>query len=214
MEIDIRTFRTQQNLPPTWGVATFQPKAFEGLARLSHAGDSLSQLRQAVCDVLPETLSWEALLPLCDTLEQAFGRTLTTVNTHIGLRAVEIGFAVAGWSDMLQACAYELLYARALRHPLPLASSIYQAWLTKSEHLQGDTFTYIHHTTPWQVQVVSDVYGRCGLVVRIGTARYTLKDTTYRCPAEPFMQRLFLEVVEHIIRALTHETANGRHHAP
>ena len=117
--IPIKAFRAAHQLPNTFNIALFKSKDYAGLGRIDEAGAALNQLRTAVIAALPEHLlpmNWLSVLP---DLTNLFEAQLYQINDQVGLRDVEIEFAVAGFSDALQAYAYAFAYANTTRTPLP-----------------------------------------------------------------------------------------------
>lgn len=107
--IPIKDFRTAHDLPPDFGVTWFEQKDYTGLGRIDRAGAELNLVRAALLDALPSTLpatGWLAFLP---GYARLFEDRLYAINDQVGLKAVEIEFAVAGLSDVLHHIAYALI---------------------------------------------------------------------------------------------------------
>ncbi len=95
----IKDFRAIHQLPTTFNIALFESKDYTGLGRIDAAGAALNQLRTAVIAALPDKalpLSWLSALP---EITHIFEAQLYQINDQIGLRDVEIEFAVAGFND-------------------------------------------------------------------------------------------------------------------
>lgn len=146
--IPIKDFRAAQGLPPDFGVAFFEPKDYDGLGRIDRAGLELNRVRAALLDALPQRMDkggWLAFLP---DYARLFEDQLYTINDHIGLKDVEIEFAVAGLSDVLHHLAYKMMLTQFTPPPLiqiPLFSARYTAngWITVSRCSARFTVTSI-----------------------------------------------------------------------
>jgi hypothetical protein len=192
--IPIKQFRAEHGLPPEFGVALFEPKAWEGLGRIDRAGAELNRVRSAVLVALPASASpsgWLALLP---DLSRLFEDNLREINPQVGLKDVEIAFAVGGFSDVCQAMAYALLRAKAAGEPAPAFHAVYAGWLDSTARVFSHIHTYTHNGESWRVQIVAHAYGRAGLVAQTPSATYYVYDPALGCPAEGFMAALLAEV--------------------
>ncbi len=199
--IDIKAFRAEQGLPAGFGVALFEPKDYAGLGRIDRAGAELNAVRQAVLDAIPPALSldtWSALQPQLGGL---FLAKLREINDVVGLKEVEIEYAYAGFEDVCPALLYALLQARAGSGELPPFERIYGDWLNSAVRVSRQAHPYTHRGATWQVQVVNNVYGRVGLVVRTPSETFYVRDAGLACPAEGFMASLLRDVAERIIQA-------------
>lgn len=199
---NVRQFRALMGLPASWGVATFEPKDFEGLARLDGAGDALDDIERAVMDAIPPVVTLAGLLSAYDTLTAEFERALHEANARIGLRPSELGFAVAGFADACQAYAYALIGARAQGQALPSWEGVYGAWVAQSYRVANIPYLYDHQGQTWQVFMARTVYGRCGLVVHTASDVYDVEDAVYTCPAEHWMGRLLARLNTQLIERL------------
>ena len=195
---NVRQFRALMGLPATWGVTTFEPKDFAGLARLDNAGDALDDIERAVMGAIPPQIAFAGLLSAYDALVAEFERALTQANAHIGLRPSELGFAVGGFADACQAYAYALISAYTQKQALPSWAGVYGAWLAQSYHVADIPYNYTHQGETWQVFITRTVYGRCGLVVKTASTVYDVEDSIYACPAEHWMGRLLARMNEQI----------------
>jgi hypothetical protein len=191
--IPIRAFRAAHDLPPEFGVAMFEPKTYEGLGSVEGAGAELNGVRAALLAAIPSRVAPTDLLPTVEALMSLFKTQLYAVNNVVGLRPVEVDFAVAGFADVTQAFAYALVRARLGGDP-PDFDTIYQAWLESSARVAYTVHEYTHNERVWQVQVVSHAYGRAGLIAESDGEIYYVADATIACPAEGFMAGLLREV--------------------
>mgnify|MGYP006921591608 CR=1 FL=1 len=189
--IPIRQFRDDHKLPASFGVNYFEPKDHTGLADIRHAAPQMNALRQTVLDAVPDELTLESV----QMLAAAFRKALQTHNDHIGLKDVEIDYAVAGFGDVLEAFVYANIRAGAEKTPPPSFEAVYQHWLAESQRIAAREFTY----GAWIVQIINNAYGRMGLFIRFedGTSA-EVTDNTLACPAESFTFRLLQEVIEHL----------------
>lgn len=194
----ISAFRRAHALPKTFGVAHFQPKDFDGLASIEGAGNALLDMRNTLLDGLPAHVPIPSLLPLCNALTHAFEQALLAINAQVGLRDVELGFAVAGFSDFLQAWGFAVWQAHAQGNTTPDSASVYAAWLEASVRLEQTPFAYEHAGEVWQVWVVHDLYGRAGLLIQAGNVWHAVADVAYSCPANAYMEGLLCDIAEAI----------------
>jgi hypothetical protein len=190
----IKQFRSEYGLPPEFGVSLFEPKEWEGLGRIDRAGAELNRVRAAVLAALPASLTpsgWLAFLP---DLSRPFENKLWEINPQVGLKDVEIEFAVGGFSDVCQAMAYALLRAKAAGDPVPDFHHVYADWLDNTARVFSEVHTHTHQGEAWQVQIVAHAYGRAGLLIKTSTTTHYVHDPALGCPAEGFMAALLAEV--------------------
>lgn len=197
----IRQFRQQHNLPEGFGMAAFQPKDFEGLARLDAAGPALGQLRAAVLDSIPQQLSLGELSAFLEQLGLLFRSELYTINDRIGLQEAEVEFAAAGFSDMNQQLLYALLRQQA-GGPAPDFVRLYREWIDQTVRVAAEQ-PYTEGGRDWRVQVVYHVYGRAGLLVHMDGETAAVQDGVYLCPAEGFMAALLHDTAGLLLTALS-----------
>jgi hypothetical protein len=196
--IPIKVYRAAHALPDSFGVAHFEPKDYAGLGSMDGAGAALNDVRAVVLAHM-DTLDIDRASPLAwlnaiPTLEATFERALIAVNDGIGLRPVEIGFAVAGFGDVCRAVAYEQIRARAVKSTLDFAA-IYRGWLDSTVRVSQTVHAYAHGGAIWQVQIVTHAYGRAGLIVRRDTNVVDyVSDARIGCPAEGYMGSLLADV--------------------
>lgn len=194
--VSIKDFRAAHRLPPEFGVSLFEPKDYTGLGRIDRAGAELNALREAVLAAMPEPVTdWLALVP---HLTRVFEQQLYAINHQIGLRDVEIDFAVSGFSDGLQAYAYALARAKVAHEPLPDFHRVYSDWLNSTLKVFAQVYPYTLDEQPCQVQIVAHAYGRMGLLIHTGNMTYAVYDPALTCPAEGFMTTLLTEVARHM----------------
>jgi hypothetical protein len=209
--IPIKDFRAVHNLPPEFGVAYFEPKDYDGLGRIDRAGSELNTVRAAMLDALPAMIPARHWLTFLPDYAHLFESQLYAINAQVGLKDVEIEFAVAGLSDVCQALAYALLRtdspslrsgegagewgSRDFFHP------IYTQWLDNSLKVFTQTYSYAHAAENWQIQIFAHAYGRAGLVVRRPDVTDYVYDPALGCPAEGFMTALLGEIAARMLAA-------------
>jgi hypothetical protein len=198
--IPIKQFRQQQQLPDDFGVAWFEPKDFTGLAALDHAGTALNHVRQHVLAALPTSIKVTQLPSVLDRLQQRFQSELNAINDQVGLKEVEIEYAVAGFADVNQALLYELLRQPKTSAAKPDFAIIYRTWLNHSVRVSSTIHAMTHNQCHWSIQIVNHAYGRVGLIIHIENDQtYYVQDSTYTCPAEGFMFTLLAELANSIM---------------
>ncbi len=196
----IKDFRAIHHLPTTFNITLFESKDYAGLGQLDKAGAELNQLRTAILAALPEKLlplNWMNVLP---ELTHLFEAQLYQINHQIGLRDVEIEFAVAGFSDALQAYAYAFAYASSTQTPLPDFQAVYSEWLNGTVKAFAQEHSYMVGDQSCTIQVVAHAYGRIGMLIRADET-YAVYDPILACPAEGFMTKLLLDVAAHMRQA-------------
>lgn len=193
----IREFRAAFGLPPTFCVNTFEPKDFSGLGSLERAGERLNEVRRAVLDFLPERMPLQGWFHFLPALSRHFETQLYQINDQVGLRPMEIGFAVSGFADVCQAYVYALVRVRTVDPTAlpPSFESVYYAWLNDSVRVSALNYPYPHQDQVWSVRIVTYAYGRVGMIVQEGEHRHYVVDTSLACPAEGFMMHLLREVI-------------------
>ncbi len=192
----IKDFRATYHLPPEFGVALFEPKDYAGLGRIDRAGAELNGLREAVLAAIPQQATdWLAFVPY---LTRVFEQQLKAINPQVGLRDVEVDFAVSGFSDGLQAYAYALARAKVAREPLPDFRRVYAEWLNSTLKVFTQVYPFTLHEQVCQVQIVAHAYGRMGLLIHMGNLTHAVYDPALACPAEGFMTALLSEVAAQI----------------
>jgi len=196
--VPIKVFRAAHGLALEFSVALFEPKDYDGLGRIDRAGSELNDVRRAILDALPERLSINAWLAFLPTLESLFRDKLVEINAQVGLREVEIDFAVAGFGDVCRALLYALLRARAENRPAPSFAQVYADWLNSTLRVSQTIHRYDHHGEAWQIQIITHAYGRVGMLVQEGAQRYYVQDGVYGCPAEGYMAALLTDIAAHI----------------
>jgi hypothetical protein len=207
--IPLPSFREQWGLPQAFGVALFEPKASANLGSIEGAGRELGMVRQRVVQAVPAPLKPADLIVVIEALTRYFEQELQAVNVQIGLRAVEIDFAVAGFQDVLQAAAYRLIQLIQIYRAEPgqIAekfdfSAVYQTWLDDSVRISTTVHLYPHGEIEFKVRVLNNIYGRIGLEVEVaGEKRYVL-DMGLACPAANYMRGLSGEVAQRLCEVL------------
>ena len=113
----IKNFRESFDLPEDFGIATFEPKDYTGLGRVDTAGAELNIVRRAVLDAIPTEMPLHEWLQYLPHLSRLFDNKLHEVNPEIGLKSVEIEYAVSGFEDVIQSMVYAMIRARAEGDP-------------------------------------------------------------------------------------------------
>jgi hypothetical protein len=191
----IKAFREAYGLPPEFGVALFEPKDFTGLGRIDSAGADLNAARAAVLAAIPDRLPLANALAFVDDLTRRFTDQLYAINANVNLHDVEIEYAAAGFSNVLQAVVYAAFRARGTTPPF---EAIYGEWLDSSARVSQTIHTY----RGWKVQIVTHAYGRAGLIVRMDDDTHYVADSALGCPAEGYMGALLAETAARITAAL------------
>jgi hypothetical protein len=200
--IPIKAFRAVHQLPATFNIGLFDSKDYTGLGRIDEAGAALNQLRTTVMAALPERLlplNWLSVLP---EITRLFETQLYQINDQVGLRDVEIEFAVAGFNDALQAYAYAFVYSITTRTPAPNFHSVYTEWLNGTIKIFSQEHSYLLDGESCTIQVIAHAYGRIGLFIQADKS-YAVYDPMLACPAEGFMTTLLTDVAAHMRRAST-----------
>jgi hypothetical protein len=166
-------------------------------------------VRQRVVQAIPVLLRPADLMAGVEALTRCFEQELQAANVQIGLRAVEIDFAVAGFEDMLQAAAYRLIQLSQKYRQEPARiegkfdfGEVYQTWLDDSVRISAKTYLYHWRETEFKVRVLNYIYGRVGLEVAVAGQRYYVLDTGLACPAASYMRGLCGEVAQKICQNL------------
>lgn len=198
---EIQNFRAEQHLPDEFSMNFFSPKDYTDLGNIQGAGSALNALRHGMLDAIPVQMSIHQWLGFVPELQQTFGKRLHAINTQIGLKEVEIDFAVAGFGDVCHTYIYNIIRAKAENKATPDFRTIYQDWLNSSVKIFPNVHTFQHEGKVWEVQVVAHAYGRAGLIVNDGQNTYYLHDPSAGCPAEGFMHSLLSEIAVLIYKA-------------
>jgi hypothetical protein len=194
--IPIRQFRTDHQLPDIFSVTHFEPKDMTGLAHIDGAGEALDSLRQSILASIPPHLTTLPTFDFLDHFVQLFGKTLHTVNHLIGLKDVEIGYAVSGFGDMLNIWFYDQARAIKTKTPATLFDTLYMDWVANSGRRSEKIHRYQHGEDEWEIRLLNNAYGRTGLQVDMPTHTAYVHDTAYLCPAEGFMRGVLRDVAE------------------
>jgi hypothetical protein len=142
--IPVKDFRAAHGLPPAFGVAWFEPKDYAGLGRIDHAGAELNAVRQTVLAAIPARMPLQGWMGFLPQLVALFERSLYDINAQVGLKDVEIEFAVAGFGDVCQALLYAMLRGNADFR------QVYAEWLNSSIRLYGQPYDYEHEGQTWR----------------------------------------------------------------
>ena len=204
----IQIFREHWGLPDSFALDGFEPKDWE-VGSMDGAGAGLNRMRQVVVDAVPRTVAWTDLPNLTVRLADLFRQQMEATNATVGLQEVEIDFAVAGFSDVLNAAVYDLLRLRQshrdngarVREQFDFAA-IYQNWLDDSARISTTAHTYHHNDTAFTVRTVYNAYGRVGLEVQTPTGVAYVADGRLACPAATYMRDLCRDVIAALVQAL------------
>jgi hypothetical protein len=197
----IQEFRAQWDLSDEFDMNYFEPKDLTGLGSIEGAGDALAEMKQNVIASVPETITPINILNVIDLLVKDFQYQLQIANKHVGLRFHDVGFAVAGFEDVLRSAAYELLQLNhtyqgditQIRQNFDFPA-VYQNWLDDSARLSASVHVYQHDDQQFEVRVVNHIYGRVGLEVSVANEIYYITDKSLACPGESYMYGLCLGV--------------------
>jgi hypothetical protein len=207
--IPVQQFRQQWHLPVEFGVDFFEPKNWDGLGSIKGSGEAMARIKDNVLADIPEAIPLTGLLSLADILSASFRYQLELANDHIGLRLHDVGFAVAGFEDVLRDATYQLLRLNhtyqgdvsQIRQNFDFLS-VYQTWVGASVRVSSGLHTYQHAGDIFAVQIVNHIYGRVGLCVRVDSNIYFVEDKSLACPGENFMESLCGEVMQTICNRL------------
>lgn len=208
--ISLQTFRTRWRLPDDFTIACFEPKEWTGLGSVEGSGQALAAIKHCVLEVVPALVQVSNLMPLVGILSTIFRRELETANEQIGLRQVEIDFAVAGFHDLLQTIVYRLIQLVHMCQKDMVQvrsqfdfSEIYLTWLSDSVRIGTRVHTYVNGEQPFEVRIIYNAYGRVGLeVLAVDGERYFVVDMSLACPASGYMETLAEQVAQKLGDAL------------
>ncbi len=192
----IRKFRADYHLPDNFGVSFFEPKNFAGLGHIDGAGEALDILRSAIIQALPPRLTTLPTLDFLEHIARLFENTLNAVNSLIGLQTVEIGYAVSGFSDILNSWLYDAIRATQTHTPPTPFDVVYADWLANSGRRSEKRYTYSYQDDEWKIRFLYNAYGRVGFQVDMPTQTTYIQDTIYICPAEGFIHQLTRDMVK------------------
>jgi hypothetical protein len=208
--IPLPAFRSQKGLPDEFNLAYFEPKDWQGLGRLDGSGKALATVRHQVISAVPASITLTELIPQVESLTHLFHFELAAINSQIGLRDIEVEFAVAGFADIMQSVAYQLIQLSHTYHHDPGQiqshfdfAPIYQNWLDASTRLSVAIHSYTHNDVQYEVQVVYNAYGRVGLKVQVADEVHYIADMALACPASNYMLELCGAVAQALYKALT-----------
>ncbi len=196
---DIRTFRDAHNLPESFGVALFEPKDYTGLGSIEQAGNALNSVRKSITEFVPERLPIRQMVSFLGFLAMQFRSELYRINERVGLRDMEIDFAVNGFDAVNNKVFYALV--RNKSQPLEFMA-IYGEWLGEETRVSQQVHEYPHQNTLWRIHILNNPYGRIGLRVDTGAQIHYLQDESLACPAAGFMVGLMQDVANRIAAAV------------
>lgn len=195
--VPMKEFRAAHNLPQTFGIGLFATKDYTGLGRIDTAGSQLNGLRDSIMESLPQRLPPLEWLNEVTTVTRQFQKHLYHINDQVGLRDVEVEFAVAGFSDVLQVYAYALARANAAKSPMPDFRVLYEEWLFGTTRVFSERHAYFLDDQPCTVRVVAHAYGRIGLLINAAQT-HAVYDPVLACPAEGFMTTFLSDITNHM----------------
>ncbi len=195
--IPIKTFRNQWDLPDEFQVDYFEPKMWSGLGSMEGSGPALTAMRQSVLETISDEVTFDNLLNVVDLLTDNCRYQFEQANQQMGLRLHDVGFAMAGFEDVMRGVAYDLLRLKHIYHD-DLAQIrqnfnfklVYNNWLADSVRLSATINSYQNNNQLFEVCIVNHIYGRVGLEVRIANEVYYVTDKTLACPGENYMEEL------------------------
>ncbi len=202
-------FRNQWHLPETFGIVYFEKKDWP-VGDLREARQPLSFVKQRVLEAVPLQVLPPELLLQIEQLTTIFRYELEQVNEDIGLREVEIDFAVDGFHNVLHDVAYRLLELNQvyrgdtgqIRAEFDF-TGCYQAWLDAVTRVLTTSYSYTHNGVMFDVRIVYSAYGRVGLEVTVNDQVHYVLDSTLACPAINFMEVLCRQTAQALCEALT-----------
>lgn len=205
--IPIQTFRQQWDLPDDFGMLSFEPKDWP-VGKMDGSSQTLAMVKQQVLRSVPPAVAPAELLAQIRQLAALFRHELTIANEQIGLREVEIDFAVDGFQDILRNVAYHLFELKQIyqgnsaliRENFDFAG-VYQAWLDASTRLLTTRYSYTHNEITFELQVVYNAYGRMGFQVSAAGQTHYVLDTTLTCPAANYMKDLCERIAAALVEA-------------
>lgn len=194
--IPIRQFRAEYHLPDTFGIVQFEPKNFAGLGHIEGAGEALDTLRTAIIQALPPRLTALPTLDFLGHITRLFENTMNAVNPLIGLHDVEIGYAVSGFSDILNTWLYDAIRASQTHTPPTPFDTLYADWLANTGRRSEKMYTYQHQEGEWKIRFLYNAYGRVGFQTDMPNKTAYIQDMIYVCPAEGFIHQLTRDIVK------------------
>lgn len=206
--IPLTHFRQTWQLPPEFELALFEPKGWAAPGSVEGTGRALAEIKRTTLQAIPAKITLQTLMPQTDHLATTFQHQLETVNTEVGLRPVEVKFAVSGFQDVLQAIVYNLiqLYHTHRQKPDQIMAhfdikTIYQSWLNNSVRVATTPKHYQHNNLTFEIYIVYNAYGRIGLEVHHQDGVTYVLDPTLACPAMNYMQGLCEETGQRLAEA-------------
>lgn len=195
-------FQQRFDLPSSFRLDMLQPKQDRELGSIEQAGEALNEVRTRVIDVIPQDVAPTQWMTEVATLASTFEAELNRINAYVGLRPVEIDFAVEGFRGVCSAVAFAVVRAHTTRTEPPSFHEIYAEWLQDTVQISQEMHEYIYGDETWQLQIVSHAYGRVGLVVTTPHDVHYVVDKSLACPAEGYMARLLHDVAAQMMTSL------------
>lgn len=186
----IAVFRAALDLPPTFGLVQFEPRAGAPPGWAGGAALELDEVQKAVLEAMPMQLplqGWLLALPPLVTLLQ---NKLDEAAPLLGLDSRDTAFIVNTFAELCQTYLHAIISARSTGQPLPDFEAVYVPWLDSTVQVSGDVYPYVHRGEVWAIQVLRHAYGSVGLIVWTDTLTYYVEDSAAGCPLQPFTEAL------------------------
>lgn len=197
--VPVKEFRDAHQLPTDFGVVQFEVKDYTGLGRIDQAGTALNGVRAAVLAAISEQVPIREWLTTLPRLTRLFETHLQSINEQVGLKQVEIEYAVAGFNDSLQTYIYALLHASTAKTEPPPFHAVYHDWLNSTVRVYAHKHLCTLDGETGTAQVVAHAYGRVGLLIQTAAKSYAVYDPVFACPAEGFMTTLLADIAERMM---------------
>jgi hypothetical protein len=219
--IPVSVFRQTWHLPEDFGIRLFEPKPSAGLGSLDQSGNALTTIQENLMEVMPTTVSPDALMDYAEVLTNTFEYELVAVNEVINLKPVEVDFATAGFGDVMRAVVYKLvqLFHTYKQTPTKIEAEfnfteVYWNWVDDSTRLGGNIYPYSTAEHEFEVRVIYNIYGRIGLEVLVNDEIYYVYDPILSCPASNYMLHLTEAVSQELCHALVQGLNQGSTSSP
>jgi hypothetical protein len=199
--MSLASFRALYDLPPEFGLASFVRKDYTRAGRIGGAGTALQTVRTALVNAIPSETPPGGWMAFIFTLQRQFRQQLYAVNAYVGLQPSEIDYAVTGCCDVLRMFVYEIGCAQLAGNPLPEFHQIYFTWFNSNIHLSRPVAHYVYGDYLWQIQVISNPFGRAGLAIETHADTHYVYDPELACPAAGFVSSLLRDIADTILRA-------------
>ncbi|MFN8449487.1 MAG: hypothetical protein U0521_13095 [Anaerolineae bacterium] len=146
----IRVFREAHGLPPTFGVALFEPKDYTGLGRIDQAGGGIERRARGGARRHPRAVGRFTAIRLRARTLPASSRINSTPSIPKSTCTTwKSSSPPPGSPDVCQAVLYAIMRAHGAAPP-PF-EAIYGEWLDQTARVPQRFSAYAH----WQVQIVT-----------------------------------------------------------